>query len=73
MVKAVYWYGPDKTGHDDFGMPYGDFMFDGKTKMGPWACMSSYSWEKHGCGKLGTGFGQKYKRQADGRWLKVEG
>ena len=23
--------------------------------------------------KLGTGYGQKYKEQPDGRWLKIEG
>jgi hypothetical protein len=35
--------------------------------------MTLKSWRLHGFGKLGTGYGQKYEKQADGRWLKVEG
>jgi hypothetical protein len=58
---------------DDFGMPYKDIMYDGKTKMGPWANMTEASWKKYGVGRTGTGFAQKYQKQADGRWLKIEG
>jgi hypothetical protein len=35
--------------------------------------MSHDSWMMVGVKKLGTGYGQKYRKQADGRWLKVEG
>jgi hypothetical protein len=72
MVKEVYWSSklPPK---DDFGDTYVGVMIDGKTKMGPWANMTPTSWKRHGIGRLGTGYGQKYKRQSDGRWLKVEG
>jgi len=69
----TYWVGHlgDK---DDFGLPYdGKVMYDAKTKMGPWANMSEVSWKQHGIGMLGTGYGQKYEKQVDGRWLKVEG
>lgn len=70
--NPVYWLSPlGKT--DDFGVPYGDEMFDGKTIGGPWANMTRRSWVRHGIGRLGTGFGQRYKKQPDGRWLKVEG
>jgi hypothetical protein len=72
MSKEVYWAGnlPPK---DDFGIKYDVTMIDGATKYGPWACMTPKSWRVYGMGKLGTGFGQKYVKQADGRWLKVEG
>jgi hypothetical protein len=71
--NAVYWL--SHVGEtDDFGKPYKDVMYDGKTKQwGSWANMNGSSWKTHGVGKLGTGYGQKYKRQPDGRWLKVEG
>jgi hypothetical protein len=70
---AKYWMSPlDKQ--DDFGDAYTNFMVDGKTKMGPWANMTEASYKKYGIGKLGTGYGQRYEKQADtGKWLKVEG
>ncbi len=71
-MEAQYWLSPLDT-IDDFGVPYGSVMYDAKTKMGPWANMGDASWAKYGIGKLGTGFGQRYQRQEDGRWLKVEG
>ena len=71
MPKPVYWIG-DIPSKDDFGKPYDNVMYDAKTKQGPWANMSSASWKIYGVGKLGTGYGQKYVKQADGRWLKVE-
>ena len=70
--EPVYWLSPlDKL--DDFGVPYGNIMIDGKTRQGPWANMSESSWKIFGCGRLGTGYGQKYRKQSDGRWLKIEG
>ena len=67
-----YWTGNiGKT--DDFGKPITDIVYDGKTVMGPWAMMTPVSWMVYGVGKTGTGYGQKYQRQDDGRWLKVEG
>ena len=68
---AVYWSG-DLGPRDDFGRLYRDTMYDGKTKMGPWANMTEESWVIYGVG-LGIGRGQKYKKQPDGRWMKVEG
>lgn len=70
--RAVYWTGMLKE-VDDYGDRYKGVMIDGKTMEGPWANMTERSWRGHGCGRLGTGFGQKYKKQADGRWLKIEG
>lgn len=71
-VTAKYWVGdPGKL--DDFGVPIKNEFIDGVTRQGPWATMHPHSWRTYGVGKLGTGYGQRYKRQKDGRWLKVEG
>lgn len=69
--KPVYWVGkvPAK---DDFGAHIGQEFVDGRTKQGAWAIMAPTNHDRYGCG-LGMGRGQKYRLQADGRWLKVEG
>lgn len=72
MTKEVYWLSPVGA-TDDFDNPIEDVIIDGKTKYGPWALMSPKSYEEHGIGRLGLGFGQKYKKQANGKWLKIEG
>lgn len=69
--KPVYWSG-DPGEKDDFGFPIKGEFIDGKTQMGPWATMAPPTFRIHGIG-LGTGRGQRYMKQADGRWLKVEG
>ena len=73
--REVCWTGPvGQT--DDFGAPInhevGGVIVDGKTRAGPWALMNPASHVVFGCG-LGLGLGQRYEKQADGRWLKVEG
>lgn len=72
-TRKVYWLGTVKE--DDFGRIITNCFIDGKTtfKGNPWAIMTPDSWFEHGYGKLGTGYGQRYVRQADGRFLKVEG
>ena len=45
---------------------------DGKTNLGPWATMCLDCHRVNGLG-LGTGLGQKYQRNADGKWYKVGG
>ena len=72
MKAAKYWMSP-LGGFDDFGRAYADEMIDGKTVFGPWANMTPASWAENGVGRLGQGFGQRYKLQDDGKWLKVEG
>ena len=69
---AKYWTTPVNE-RDDFGDLIDDIIIDGKTKIGPWAIMTPASFDKYGLGKLGTGFGQKYQKQSDGNWLKIEG
>jgi hypothetical protein len=58
---------------DDFGDKVANVIIDGKTKHGPWALMTPLSWDLHGIGQLGTGLGQRFEKQLDGKWLKVEG
>lgn len=76
--RKVYWQSPvptacDLTGHvgglHDNITERGEFV-DGRTKMGPWANMCVRCHDRHGVG-LGTGKGQRYTRQADGKWLKT--
>jgi len=59
---------------DDFGKVIDSEFIDGKTKMGLWAFMTPKSFEEHSP-RLGLGImlGQRYQKQSDGRWLKVEG
>jgi hypothetical protein len=71
-MKKRYWMGHiGQT--DDFGNTIQDEFVDGKTRMGPWGIMTPTAWRAHGVGRFGTGFGQRYQKQDDGRWLKVEG
>jgi len=75
-MKQIYWLSPLGR-FDDFDDPYdlsvGGVMYDAKTKMGPWANMTEKSFCEHGVGKLGTGLGQKYEMQENGKWMKVAG
>lgn len=70
-AKPKYWTGTI-TQNDDFGSKISSQFIDGRTHMGPWAIMSPASHKIYGVG-LGKGMGQRYARQPDGRWLKVEG
>jgi hypothetical protein len=70
-IKPVYWIGTVPQ-VDDFDVPITRTFIDGKTTQGPWATMTPASHKKHGVG-LGTGKGQRYDKQPDGRWLKVKG
>jgi hypothetical protein len=67
-----YWMGAVPS-EDDFGDEIGDEFIDGRTRMGPWGLMTPQNWVDFGIGSLGTGHGQRYKKQPDGRFLKVEG
>lgn len=55
------------------GGTIGDVAYDAKTKYGGWCIMSHQSWREHGCGKLGCGYGQKYRRGSDGQFYLSEG
>jgi len=70
--KIVKWSGhaPDRC--DLCRVPIQNTFVDGKTNMGPWASMCPDCHDAHGVG-LGTGMGQKYQKQPNGEWIKVEG
>lgn len=76
--EPAFWLSPVHD-FDDFAEPITNEIIDGRTKEGgQWALMSADSWARHGCGRLGTGFGQRYRLQPEGakfagKWLKVEG
>lgn len=48
-------------------------MYDSASKEGSWAFMCPECWKKHGFGKVGTGFAQRYDRGPDGRFFKTAG
>jgi len=72
-IQPVYWLSP--VGDvDDFGDKITDTIYDAPTRGGPWALMTQQSWAVHARSmKLGTGMGQRFRKQKDGKWLKVEG
>lgn len=70
-MPATYWLSPVNA-TDDFGAEIDDTIYDGATTMGPWALMAPKSFRRYGRG-VGTGVGQRYNKQPDGKWLKVEG
>lgn len=73
MSTEVYWAG-EVGPLDDFKHPIQDEFIDGRTVFGPWGIMTPDSWMRVGVKQpLSPGIGQRYKKQEDGRWLKVEG
>jgi hypothetical protein len=70
-TRARFWHGQIRS-EDDFDQPIMNKFIDGATTFGPWAIMSPSSFKRYGKG-LGTGLGQAYEKQKDGRWLKIGG
>lgn len=72
MLKPTFWSGDVNC---DFNKSHDTHLvfIDGKTKMGPWAGMCESCFRRYGFGRYGTGFAQRYERQADDRYLKVDG
>jgi hypothetical protein len=69
--RKVYWLGVIDT-CDICPTKITTTFIDGRTRMGPWGILCPQCHKDVGCG-LGTGNGQRYVLQEDGRWLKVEG
>ena len=67
-----YWLGEAPTICDIGGETIQNDFIDGKAKFGPWGFMCPTCHSRNGYG-LGTGKGQHYQKQPDGRWLKVGG
>ena len=73
MSNPKYWTGTVPA-NDGFSMSIENVFYDAATRYGSWATMTPGSWEKYRMfPDLGTGKGQKYEKQADGRWLLTEG
>lgn len=70
--QKVYWAGPVPTKCDLSGAPITHEFVDGRTRQGSWGNMHPDTHRIYGVG-CGTGNGQRYRSQPDGRWLKVEG
>lgn len=78
----VRYFSAEKMHGDDFGDAFtkkeGEIVYDATTRgrngrLGQWATMTQKSYDIYGGGRLGTGFGQKYVRNADGELHKIEG
>jgi hypothetical protein len=68
--KPKYWLG-EVTKCDVCGGDFGRSMHDASVR-GHWANVCDACFSDEGC-STGTGHGQSYRKQADGRWLKVAG
>jgi hypothetical protein len=63
---------PTPTHCDICRSELGSVMYDAKTVSGMWGCLCPSCWRRHTQKKLGVGFGQKYRRQSDNLFHKVE-
>lgn len=71
---AKYWLSAPPRKCDICGGAIGDTFTDGKTRSGPWAIMCDPCLPKASIGRNrhhGEGLGQHYKKQPDGKWLKI--
>jgi hypothetical protein len=69
----VYWIGTVPAVCDLCHQPLGATFVDGATApQGRWGILDLRCHRRFGYG-IGRGRGQMYRKQADGRWLKVEG
>lgn len=70
-MSPTYWYG-DITVCDYCRGPFrGDVMYDASLGIA-WGNVCQRCFDALGC-KLGTGFGQKYELQTNGKWKKTKG
>ncbi len=68
-MKDKFWESPPPVNCDVCYALIPGVFIDGRTRMGPWACMCETCHAEVGCG-LGVGNGQKYVEQTDGRFKK---
>ena len=68
----VYWCGSPPPACDCCGIAIHAEFVDGATKGGAWHALHPACHREIGVG-FGIGKGQRYERQADARWLRVEG
>lgn len=67
-----YWTGDPGSVCDLCNKPITTKFVDAKLGMGGWGNVCPACHKRRGVG-LGTGLGQEYTRQEDGRWLKTGG
>ena len=77
MLVAVqkgqtYWTSNVPAGCQLTGGAFNGVMFDARTSNGQWGLLCTQTFEDLEC-RLGIGLGQRYERQADGRWLCTAG
>lgn len=73
MPQKVYWTSPlPATGCQLTNRPFNEVMYDANLPGIGWGNWCQETFDEYR-GRLGTGLGQKYVLQDDGRWLKVEG
>jgi len=72
--KIVIWLGRFPLKCDTCSADIKDTFFDAATKFGPWANMCpTCQTLGPGLNQVGPGKGQKYVKQEDGKFHKVEG
>lgn len=74
VKKLVVWASPVPTNCHTCDTPITDKFYDAVTVVGPWAlmCPSCHNLGP-GRGMLGTGYGQEYTKQHDGKFIKTAG
>lgn len=74
MSKEVTWLS-QVPAQDDFGVEITNEFIDGRIRNGTaWGLFAPTTWQAYGCGRLGQGYGQRYRlRSDDGKFVKVEG
>jgi hypothetical protein len=71
-MDKQYWDGSPIKTCDACHAPIKIGFVDGKLPSGPWAivCLNCYI---HFGMRVGAGFGQMYREEPDGKWIKVAG
>lgn len=72
MRQPRYWTGPAPVHCDLCNAEITDTFYDAGLPRGPWGFFCNDCFTQNAL-KLGTGYGQKYEKQADGKWLKTGG
>jgi hypothetical protein len=71
-MDKVIWRGSEISKCQLCGEEITHAFIDGKMIIGPWAIMCPVCHAINGVG-LGTGLGQRYQKEANGEWVKVQG
>lgn len=72
LKQNVFWCGDLQDECNICQGSFGSVMFDARTRSGQWGNLCQKCFRRFGNG-LGTGKGQQYAKQNDGRWLKKGG